>query len=73
MHTQDTGELESQQLASVPSARPPPDPLEAAPSFFHFLCDWTFDAGEISLDDFVLEFFLKRGEPANCMEVRRVL
>ena len=47
-----------------------PDPLEAAPSFFHFLCGWTFDEGEISLDEFVIEFFLKRGAPTSQMEVR---
>ncbi|PRW56116.1 sulfotransferase isoform A [Chlorella sorokiniana] len=44
------------------------DPQEAAPSFFHFLCDWTFDAGDISLDQFVTQFFLKRGAPASRME-----
>ncbi|KAI7840353.1 hypothetical protein COHA_005899 [Chlorella ohadii] len=44
------------------------DPLEAAPSFFHFLCGWTFDEGEISLDEFVIEFFLKRGAPTSQME-----
>ena len=61
-------------LAPLPPCLPAclsPDPQEAAPSFFHFLCGWTFDEGDISLDEFVLEFFLKRGAPASRMEVRR--
>lgn len=38
------------------------DPMEAGPSFFYFMRDWAFDAGDISLDQFILEFFMWRGD-----------
>lgn len=47
----------------------PADPQEAAPSFYHFLRDWVFAGDEIGLEEFVTEFFIKRGAPASPMEV----
>jgi hypothetical protein len=37
------------------------DPLDAAPSFYHFFNGWFFDYNEISMKDFVTHFCLRRG------------
>ncbi|EFN58781.1 hypothetical protein CHLNCDRAFT_59577 [Chlorella variabilis] len=39
------------------------DPLDAGPSFFYFLQGWIFDAGAISMHDFLVHFWLRRGDP----------
>lgn len=45
------------------------DPLDVAVSFYSFFNGWFFQPDEgISLDDFVAEFVLARGEPASDMQ-----
>lgn len=44
------------------------DPLEAGPSFFHFMQGWFFDAGEVTMEQFLQEFWLARGEPSGPMQ-----
>lgn len=39
------------------------DPLDAAPSFYHFFNGWFFDHNEISMEDFVTHFCLVRPFP----------
>lgn len=38
------------------------DPMEAGPSFFHFMRGWAFDDGDITMEQFILEFFMWRGD-----------
>ncbi|KAL4457844.1 hypothetical protein ABPG75_012709 [Micractinium tetrahymenae] len=38
------------------------DPMEAGPCFFYFMRGWAFEEGDISLDQFILEFFMWRGD-----------
>jgi len=39
------------------------DPMDAGPSFYKFLNGWFFEKDAISIDQFLDEFFLRRGEP----------
>lgn len=42
--------------------------MAVGPSFFKFLKGWFFDAGEVSMEEFLLEFWLARGAPATPMQ-----
>ena len=44
------------------------DPLDAGPSFFHFLQGWFFDPGTLSMDEFLEQFWLRRGDPPTPMQ-----
>lgn len=44
------------------------DPLDAGPSFYHFLEGWFFYSSDIPMDDFIKEFFLARGKPSSIMQ-----
>lgn len=44
------------------------DPVDAAHSFYHFMSGWFFEAGAVSLDEFVGEFFAARGAPPTPMQ-----
>lgn len=45
------------------------DPLEVGPSFYYFLgSGWYFENDEISMDQFLQEFWLQRGEAATPMQ-----
>ncbi|KAL4858057.1 Estrogen sulfotransferase [Chlorella vulgaris] len=44
------------------------DPLDAGPSFYHFLQGWIFDEGALSMQDFLTHFWLRRGEPASLLD-----
>lgn len=41
------------------------DPADVAVSFFKFFEGWFFEAGHVSLDEFVRQFWLGRGRPAS--------
>jgi hypothetical protein len=43
------------------------NPLDAGPSFYHFMAGWFFPPGDIELNEFLEEFFLARGQPATPM------
>ena len=44
------------------------DPHDVALSFFSFFQGWFFEAGEVSLDEFIRGFWLARGVPASPMQ-----
>ncbi|PSC71632.1 sulfotransferase [Micractinium conductrix] len=44
------------------------DPMESGPSFYHFMNGWAFDADSISLDAFIREFFMWRGDAASPLQ-----
>jgi len=43
------------------------NPYDVSLSFFHFFENWFFDGGEVSVSEFVREFWLARGVPASRM------
>ena len=44
------------------------EPCAVAYSFFKFFCGWYFQPGEVSLEEFIQEFWLARGAPQSKMQ-----